>query len=161
MKSQMTHYPLLLLLLSLVSWVHQQSAFSQMTDQLASIFESGHVKVTIPHHGGYAATTFGKSVLRIQRQKNDSTYQLKYKDAIDRRKLELIINQQEYDTLKSLFVKLIEIHNPDKKLSGNCMDIDHNFILESSNQTLVIKPEKLLPVHNCVMNWLYSKELNN
>ncbi|MBR8535493.1 hypothetical protein KDU71_07975 [Carboxylicivirga sediminis] len=161
MKSLRIIYLLALLLVVLVGFVHQQPTSSQMTDQLATIFESGHVRVTIPHHGGYAANTFGKSILRIQRQKNDSTYQLKYKDAIDRRKLELIINQQEYDTLKSLFVKLIGIHNPAKKLSGNCLEIDHNFIIESSNQTLVIKPEKLLPEHNCVMNWLYSKELNN
>lgn len=155
------NYLILMVVFALAGFVYHQHSSEKMINQLDAIFACDQFKVTIPHHGGYAATTFGKGILRIHLQTKDSTYQLRYKDAIDRRKLEFIIDKEEYCQLKNLFAKLIEIHNPTKKLSGNCLTIDHNYILETNHQKLVIKPDKDLSESNCLMNWLYSKELNN
>lgn len=151
----------LVVFVTLTSFVSFQQSSTSLKEQLDAIFECDRFKVSIPHHGGYAASVFGKGVLRLQRQKSDSTYRVCYKDAIDKRKLEFIIDEKEFASFKGLFLKLIDIHNPAKKLSGNCLTIDHNYILEAPGQTLVIKPDKGLSDSNCLLNWIYQKELNN
>ncbi|WP_289054707.1 hypothetical protein [uncultured Carboxylicivirga sp.] len=161
MISRINCFMCLIVLLVLASFVSYQQSSIPLEEQLDAIFECDRFKVTIPHHGGYAASIFGKGILRLQRQKSDSTYLVCYKDAIDKRKLEFTIDEKEYCKFKDLFLRLIDIHNPSKKLSGNCLTIDHNYILEATKHTLVIKPDKGQTESNCLINWIYNKELNN
>lgn len=161
MKLKIFKYYFIILTFIISGFGLYQDSTTTMLTKLDQIFDADHIKVTIPHHGGYAASFIGNGIMKINLQKKDSTYLIKYKDAIDRRQLEFTIDKNEYKKLKELFIQLIEIHNPHKKLSGNCLSIDQNFILQSSQQSLTIKPEQGWPESDCLINWIYGKELKN
>ncbi len=138
-----------------------QESKSEKTKILDTVFMSDRIKITIPHHGGYAATNLGNAVMEIKRHSTDSLFSVLYKDAIDRRKLAFTIDDKEYAKLKSIFIKLIAIHQSSKSLSGDCLTIDKNYILKSKDNELIIKPDKASKDFDCLDQWIYSKELNN
>lgn len=152
---------LIILGLGLLAFAQHLDNHDKMIEKLEHIFSSDRIKITIPHHGGYAAAHFGDAVLEIKRHSKDSLFSVLYKDAIDKRKLAFLINKKEYQSLKQQFIKLISIHNTNKSLSGDCLTIDKNYLLRSKQDVLIIKPDKNADDFDCLDHWIYSKELNN
>nr|WP_321411859.1 hypothetical protein [uncultured Carboxylicivirga sp.] len=149
-------------LTALISWGFCliQNSSSSMQQKLDAIFISDKITITIEHHGGFTASNLGKSTLLIHKVKNDSTYSVSYKDAIDRKKLAYTINPTELKELKDLLSELILQHDPNKKLSGDCLTIDKNYKLQSPDESLIIKPAKNYCNSYCVINWIYQHDLS-
>ncbi|MCU4162811.1 hypothetical protein [Carboxylicivirga caseinilyticus] len=148
-------------LTALISWGFCliQNSSSGMKQKLDAIFTSDRITIIIEHHGGYTASYLGKSTLLIRKVNNDTTYSVSYKDAIDRKKLAYTINTTELQELKDLVSELIDHHDPNKKLSGDCLTIDKNYQLQSPDESLTIKPAKNYCNSYCVINWIYQHDL--
>ncbi|MCU4174845.1 hypothetical protein [Carboxylicivirga sp. N1Y90] len=161
MKHELTQVASLFICLCLSTIISAQDKANECPAILDSIFGRPCIKIGIPHHGGFTASNLGKAIMEIEHLKSDSSFHVHYKDAIDRRQLDFIIDEKEYQKLKSIFIKLLAIHQANKSLSGDCYIIDKNYILKTKNEVLIIKPDKNSQDFDCLDEWIYAIELKN
>ncbi len=109
-------------------------------NSLNKILNSDKIEITIINHGGYGASEIGRNKLILEKDKNTSDYIAKYDDKLNLKKSKFKINQREMESLKGVFLDLISIHQPNKKLNGDCVVIDKNFVLKSRGNSMIIQP---------------------
>lgn len=129
----------------LISFFISNQLFSQVlstsNESLDEIFKSKKVKIRITNHGGFSTCMLDTNYLFINRKKDPLKYRIIYVDNLNSNRYVKILNKAEYKDLISVFYKMVPDHKVDKKLNGNCVDIDHNIKLSSKGKSILIYPE--------------------
>lgn len=129
-------------------------------NSLNKILNSDKIEITIINHGGYGASEIGRNKLILEKDKNASDYLAKYDDKLNLNTSKFKVNHMEMESLKNVFLELISIHQANKKLNGDCVVIDKNFVLTSKGNTMVIQPMNISLESYKFDNWIHKSTID-
>ncbi len=108
--------------------------------QLNDIFQNDRkIKMEITYHGGYGTAIVGTDKI-ILKKKGYRDYTIKYK-GYDGRKFNKTLPRKKIQELKKLLSELVSVHQPGKKLNGNCNIYDRNVFMKGKSGKFIIRPK--------------------